>query len=439
MKTKTYWFIISALSLVCIGLGIALYFNNSAMSGHAANLESVYQKSLYELIDSVNSMEVEVSKMLVSGDYDSQRKSLSSIKQQSASAQNCLSYLPVGSNLVVGASKFVNQLNGYCTSILNGTKTSLSEEDMETWDKIYDCVASLKYELNKVSQKISQGYSIIDNLDKAKDIDGFSQNFSGISGDSIEYPSMIYDGPFSDSLLNQKINGLGSDKCTEADAKEYIKQVFDTWPNVSIEYVSKTAGKFTTYNFNVKSNGIKYFAQVTEQGKFLLNISGMVSDDKIIMTEEDAILRAEEFAVSLKLDNMKCVWKATVNNITYINLAPIEGGIIFYPDLIKVKIDRTNGNIMGWEASNYAYNHTKRTSLDMLKTESDILAQKPSKLSVNSIKKCIIPLEYGGECLAYEVCGKYNNFTYYIYYDASNGKQIKVMRVIQTSDGELLL
>ncbi len=439
MKTKTYWFIISALSLVCIGLGIALYFNNSAMSGHAANLESVYQKSLYELIDSVNSMEVEVSKMLVSGDYDSQRKSLSSIKQQSASAQNCLSYLPVGSNLVVGASKFVNQLNGYCTSILNGTKTSLSEEDMETWDKIYDCVASLKYELNKVSQKISQGYSIIDNLDKAKDIDGFSQNFSGISGDSIEYPSMIYDGPFSDSLLNQKINGLGSDKCTEADAKEYIKQVFTSWPNLSIEYINKTSGRFTTYNFNIKSNGIVYYVQVTEQGKFLLNISGMTSDNKATINEEDAESIAEQFATSLKLDNMKCVWKATVNNITYVNLAPIQDGIIFYPDLIKVKVDRANGNIMGWEASNYAYNHTTRTSLNIIQKESDILSKVSPKISVNSIKKCIIPLEYGGESLAYEICGRYNNFTYYIYYDATSGKQIKVMRVIQTSEGNLLL
>ncbi len=437
-NNRTYAFIILALSLVIVGLGVALYFNSASMSSHAANLESVYQKSLYELIDNVNSMEVEVSKLLVTSDSKSTKQSISTIKQQSADAQNCLSFLPVSSSFVNSANKFVNQLNGYCTSFLNGDKVILSEQDDKTWGEIYDCIANLKYELNKLSLKVSQGYSIIDNLDNSKDVDGFSQNFSGISGDSLEYPSMIYDGPFSDSLLNQKINGLPEQKCTAEEAQSYVQEVFKEYNIDNIKYLGKTEGKFVTYNFSLAGE-INYYVQVTEQGKFLLNISGNIEGGEIKINEEEAISKAEDFAKLVGIKDMKCVWKATSGNITYVNLAPVISGTILYPDLIKVKVDRTNGNIMGWEASNYAYNHTSRNITEFTKSQEEIISLVSKKISINSIKKCLIPLSYGGESFAYEVCGRYNTFTYYLYFDAQTGEQIKVLRVLQTSDGELLL
>ena len=439
MKRTGYILAILGLSVVCVGLGIALYFNTNTMSGHASNLEGVYQKSLYELIDNVNAIEVEVSKMLVSNDYDSQKKSLTNIKQQSTDAQNCLSYLPISSGIVSSSSKFMNQLSGYATSILNSSQTILNQEQEKTWQEIYDCIANLKYELNKISLKVSQGYSILENIDNNKEIDSFSQNFSGLTNDSIEYPSMIYDGPFSDGVLNQEIKGLGNELATQESAKEYLTQILKTFEVSEITYQGKTTGKFTTFNFIIRSNNITYYAQVTEQGKFLINLSGYVGEGDIVYSEESAIKTAESFANTLSLKNMKCVWKATSDNITYVNLAPVINGVIYYPDLIKVKIDRTNGNIMGWEATNYAYNHTERKLQTFEKTESEVLSNISSKISVNSLKKCLIPLEYGGESFAYEVCGKYNNFTYYIYIDATTGKQIKVMRVIQTTDGDLLL
>jgi germination protein YpeB len=250
---------------------------------------------------------------------------------------------------------------------------------------------------------------------------------------------MIYDGPFSDGVLNQEIKGLKNETCNEASAREYLSLALKDFAVTEITSQGKTTGKFVTYNFIVKADNIIYYAQVTEQGKFLINLSGNVGDGEIVYSEENAIKTAENFAKNLALENMKCVWKATSKNITYVNLAPVNNGIIYYPDLIKVKVDRTNGNIMGWEATNYAYNHTTRNNGTFAKSEDEILASVSSKISVNSLKKCIIPLEYGGESYAYEICGKYNTFTYYIYIDANTAKQIKVMRVIQTTDGELLL
>lgn len=437
-SVKIYAFIIVALALVSIGLGVALYLNVNSMSVNASSLEGVYQKSLYELIDNVNSMEVEVSKLLVTSDAKSTKQSISTIKQQSADAQNALSYLPISSNFVNEVNKFVNQLNGYSTSLLKGESITLTDKNIEIWENIYDCLANLKYELNKLSLKISQGYNILDNINSSNIDLGFSQNFSGITSDSIEYPSMIYDGPFSESVINKEIKGLSSVTCTQQEAESYLKDSLKSFDITITKYIGKTEGKFITYNFSLKTQKGSYYVQVTEQGKFLINISGNASSGEQNYKEADAITISEEFAKTLGLKDMKCVWNATSGSVTYVNLAPVISDVIYYPDLIKVKVDLATGLIIGWEATNYAYNHIDRQTT-FAKTQNEILELVSKKISIKSVKKCIIPLEYSGETSAYEVCGKYNNFTYYLYFDATSGEQIRVLRVISTSSGELLL
>lgn len=427
------------MTLLVAGLSVVLYLNNKTMTTHASDLESVYQRSFYELVDNVNSIEVEMSKLLVTNDSISQQKSLNTLKQQTADAQNNLSMLPLKSNIVSTTTKFVNQLNGYCTSLLNYNNAKLTDSDYETIQKAYDCVAMIKYELNNISHKLNQGYNILDNLDGKTDIDSFGKNFEQINNDSIEYPSMIYDGPFSESVLNQEIKGLDKTQCTSDQAKQFIlDKVFN---NVSkIQYLGETNGKFKTYDFKVTHSDKKVsFVQVTKQGKFLLTVSAPASSQSSMLDKQDCIQKAIDFSNKIGISNMSCVWSAMSKGVAYVNLAPIINNAIIYPDLIKAKVDMNSGKIIGWEASSYAYNHTDRSIKQPTLSQTQAQDLASSRLKIQSTKLCVIPLEYTGETLAYEIMGEYNNFTYYVYIDAITGEQIRVMRVIQTEDGELLL
>ena len=154
---------------------------------------------------------------------------------------------------------------------------------------------------------------------------------------------------------------------------------------------------------------------------------------------EKAIDTAENFAKKLGLNDMKCVWSAASEEISYINLAPVIDDIIMYPDLIKVKVDLKNNSLVGWEATSYAYNHTERDDLIPQLSEDEARKLVSSNLDVNSQKLCVIPLDYVGETLAYEFAGKYNDFNYYLYIDAYNGSQVRILKVVQTDEGELVL
>jgi len=405
---------------------------------------------------------------MVTNDSASQQKSLSKLKQQSSDAENDLSLLPVDSNMIETTTRFMNQLNGYCTSLIKYNDGKLRDKDYESLNKIYDSVSMLKKELNSVMDKIMVGYRISDNLSNNGENSDFSLNFTSLSNDTIEYPSLIYDGPFSDSSLNNNIKGLSQEEITESEAEELISKLFkDKLTNVS--YLGLTEGKFETYDYGVNTDDNKnYFIQITKRGGFLLTMNSNISnndesndasvdsvnDDKNISENSEvkvesindvneksrkAIEASENFAKSQNLDNMKCVWSAYSENICYVNLAPIIDDIIMYPDLVKVKVDLNNNSVVGWEASSYALNHVKRDDLIPQLSENEAKKYVSKNLKIDSEKLCVIPLDYSGETLAYEFCGTYNDYVYYVYVDADNGNQIRILRVVQTSEGELIL
>lgn len=486
---KAFIITVSILSVVIFVLGALLISTSNSLTSTTASLENLYQRSFYDLVDNVNNMEADVSKLMVSNDSTSQQKILSSIKQKSSDAENDLSLLPVNDNLLEKTSRFMNQLNGYCTSLISYKDGKLESNDYQTLDKVYNSIATIKKELNIVMEKIMHGYKISENATDNQNVEGFTNSLSALSNESIEYPALIYDGPFSDAISQKQIKGLGNKNITENDAENIITKLFEN-KITNLSYLGETKSRFETFDFGVNTDdGRNYFIQITKRGGFLLTMSsnilnegdslenagdnldlsqteeadsnnqsnkeGVVEESEQNKSHEEGVKIdqpetqseqsknaqsvAESFAKKLGLEDMKCVWSASSQDVCYVNLAPVVDDIIMYPDLVKVKIDLNKDIIVGWEASSYAYNHTERDDLIATLTESEAKKLVSSNLKVDEIRLCVIPLDYVGETLAYEFSGTHNNFNYYLYIDAYTGNQVRVLRVIQTDQGELIL
>ena len=448
---KAFIITTAILSCLILILGVFLFNTSRNLTATSASLESLYQRSFFDLVDNVNNMEVDVSKLMVSNDSTSQQKILASIKQKTSDAENDLSLLPINSNLLDSTTKFMNQLNGYCTSLISYKDGKIEKEDYNIISNVYSSIASIKKELNDVMEKIMSGYRILDNIGSEDVIGDFSTILSNLTNDTIDYPSLIYDGPFSETTLKKTIKGLKNEEITKDEAESLVLKIFEK-DVTNINFIGETNGNFETYDYGVNTeNGKNYFLQITKQGGFLLNMNSNSLSENSEEKENISLDSSEDFkgslpseiatsfAKKLGLENMQSVWSASSDKICYINLAPVEDDIIFYPDLIKVKIDLTSNEIMGWEASSYAYNHCEREDLIPQLSKEDARKLVSDNLDVESEKLCVIPLDYIGETLAYEFAGKYNGFNYYLYIDAYNGNQVRVLRIIQTDDGNLVM
>ena len=279
------------------------------------------------------------------------------------------------------------------------------------------------------------GYSILKASNEMDgDLNSFTVDFNQIKANDVDYPTMIYDGPFSDSVVNQKIKGLTGSEVTEEEAGEMLGKVFKDLTSYS--YNGRTEGKFQTYNFDViTSDNQELYAQVTIQGGHLLTVSGQnVSDVKNIdMATGEKI--AKEFAKSNDIENPEIVWSEELNNQAYFNIAPKENGIILYPDLVKVKVDLEYGNVIGYDAISYYTNHTDRT----LGSASDVSVSIPSGFKIVTKRLVLAPLDYNREVLCYEYQCEKEGITYYFYFNAKTGAEENILKVVETTDSSKLM
>lgn len=431
------------LGSVIVALSVMLTIFISKTNTYKMQLENNYKRNFYELISDINSLEIDLSKLIATNSLNSQKELLTSIYDTSRTSTVNLSALPIANQKIENLNSYLNTVGGYSYSLLeknlnNGEKINIDE--LETIEKIYNYCVKIKYDLNNYLSEV-EDFSIVKMINYTDgDLSNFDGGLTSVNDNSDEVPTLIYDGPFSDSVANKEIKGLENVDYSEAEVREILKNNFKYFEGYNIEYVGDTLGKFATYNYNITNENISLYVQMTKRGGFLLSINsiGALSGENNLTVEECETF-AHNFASLVGIENMFSVWSQQVNDVVYVNLAPIVDHVIYYPDLIKVKVNIKTGFIVGWEASNYAYNHIEREKFNY--SISILEAQELISPALEVVERnlCIIPNKFVGESQAYEFVCKWNDFTYYVYLDANTGEELNIMRVVSTTNGDLLM
>ncbi len=432
--------VLGIATLVFATLFIVFAINSAT---YKQQLNNSYNKNLYELVNNIGALEVDMSKLIATNNASSQQELLSNIYSTCASANTNLGDLPISNHKIESVNKYVNTLGGYSFSLLTKTikQNKLSAEDFEQIEALYENCRQALYDLNNYMNSLKGNNSIIDDIDFSDgDASGFDGGLTNVNNTASKVPSLIYDGPFSDSVVNREIKGLTGEEITEEQAEEKIKQYFSYFDKYEVEYVGDSNGKFATFNYNINANDHQLFVQITKKGGFILSINSLYEGEgQANLTLNQCENLAHNFASLMGIENMYTVWSQTVEDVTYINLAPIISKVIYYPDLIKVKVHNKLGNVIGWEASNYAYNHVEREGINPAISFEEAEQMISPNLNIKERNLAYIPGEYGGEMATYEFVCEWKDYTYYVYLDVVTGEEVNIMRVIETSNGALLM
>ncbi len=424
-----------------IGLGVAYGVTMNEKGDYSTQLESIYKKNYFELVENANSVDTNISKLLASDDQKYQVKMLAEISQDAKEMQGNIASMPLSGDSIMQSVRFINQMSGY-TQILEEKIQSgegLSKSDIEVLQKMHESLTEMKLFLNKMSDKMVNGYKIVKARRKHHgDFDDFNLDFSQMHADDSDYPTMIYDGPFSDSVVNKKVKGLSG---SELSKEEVHKKVDDIFKNsTSLKYDGQTNGRFKTFNFIVRNaDGQELFVQATKVGGHLLNVSGHNESGTKNLSYEQAERVALDFAKNTGIEDAKVVWHQELDDQIYFNLAPVQSGIILYPDLVKVKVDLEYGNVVGYDAIAYLTNHTDRSLGSAEISESAAKSNVDTSFEIGEGRLCLSPLDFNREVLCWEFECQRDNATYYIYINAQTGIEENILKVVETNDGSKLM
>ena len=438
------WLIVAVVSLVVILTCTLIAYYQVYKSGkqNANVLEGVYAASYYSMVDNVNNLSVDISKYENLSTTQSKLKTMQDMKTDCAYILAGLTTLPISQENVVSATKFFNQINGLCDAyskvLTDGG--NLTQEQELVFSEINLVLSEIKSNLN--TQNLGMYDSNFNFVDAGvfddTGMNELSASMGNLSGSAIEYPSMVFDGPFSTALETKVVKGLGGKIYTQEDAYNYLKNRVFKGQEVSVKNIGETSGDIATFDYEIESENNKFSAQVSKEGCLLITMSGQASPADPIMSIQQAVELGKTFAENIGFESMESVWQEKNGNVVYINLVYSKDGIIYYPDMVKVKVDLTSQQIIGFEAVNYALNHIDR-EFEFNAELNDLDSMLGFDYEVIKETKAVIRLDSGKEVSTYELITERIDGVYFYYIDANNLEIVKTLKLVDVENVEKLI
>lgn len=420
-----------------VGLSVALYFSDKTVQTHETyqrQMDAVYSRAYYDLLDGASGLGVTLRKIGVSNSPRMQQSLLYEVWASASLAENSLAMFESQDDGILQAQKFVNQLGDYSQSLARrvGNGEPLTAEEREKLIKMGDMADAYMDALRQVQNSLDEGKMFVGD---GGALEGFTAAFSQFADPSFEYPEMIYDGPFSDALENRKPIALTGEEITAKTGIDFIIDYLGGYDVKNVEYIGDGNGDIATYNYSLKVDGLDAFVQLSKQGGKIVSFNMTTADGAQSVVNQEAGKTCQQsaiaFASKLGFKNMQVVWSSSMDGECYINLAPVQSGVILYSDLVKVKVREKDSRVIGLDATHYAFNHRERS----IPTPTVTKEQAAKSLSIPAEgegRLALIPLHGAKEVLTYEFeC--HQNGTYFVYIDALSGDEVNILYVIDES------
>ena len=205
---------------------------------------AVQEKSFYDLVGYVDSLDVNLSKLTVSSDSEDQQKILGDVRVQSNLATNSISSLALPDEDKFYTTKFINQVGDfakYLNEKLIDGKT-LTKEDKQTLNSMYKINNELKNELSTLASQIDENFDFRSLYENKQD-NLIISKFVELESNATNYPHMIYDGAFSENAKVKEAKALkGLKEFSKMDAEKQLKLYFKDYNIKDIELTSEVTG-----------------------------------------------------------------------------------------------------------------------------------------------------------------------------------------------------
>ena len=426
---------VAALAVLAAVLITGTVIINAESVERKNGLDNMYSSAFYDLSDSANNIEVNLSKLMIANGKKESVTVINDTTAQAELASSSLSRLPLVPENIEKTVKFYNQVGDWCRSyaaaILGGADTEAYREQAET---LYIAARNINEGLKDISEK-ADGRTISECVGDGRLL-AFDMNFTmgDIENNSVEYPELIYDGPFSDS---KKYDFRALDGTEEIAPERAAEIAAEKVGLENVRFIGETNGKTQVYELRGTINGDDANASVTKKGGVIIGFDRTKAVGKVVLTREEASLKAAEYAARLGFNELQPVWYNAENGVGFVNLAPVVNEVTYYTDLVKVKVALDDGEILGAEATGYCSGHYDR---DLKATISENTARSlvSPKITVEKVSLAVIPYKET-ERFCYEIYGSYKGLDYFVYIDAENGEQADVLRVIDSEQGSMIM
>lgn len=441
-KYNIYW-LFSVIAVVLCTFGIYEFFSARA---YRQSLEDTYKRAFFELTDYVDDIDTLLAKGMVATSAGEMASISQELSVQASAAKACLAQLPITEVQLDKTEKFLSQVGDYTYTLSQSLidKKTISEKEYESLSSLGSYATTLNQSLGDLSKSVYNGtlrFGSNAHISAQRVVYAANEDpFSAIEKKFGEYPSLIYDGPFSEHIENQSPKMLENEHAiSKDDAAKKVADIFGV-DEKYVTFINETENSnMDAYMFKCTKSGSEICASITKKGGHIVYFlqNRRIHSEKLSV--DDAIESAKEYLSSSGYEDMQNSYYEKKNGVATVNFAYRQNNVTCYSDLIKVKVALDNGEIIGMEANGYIMNHTKRDIRTPVLSKQQARAKVSSRLSIDSVNTALIPKDSKREVLCYEFKGTAGGRNFLIYINSENGREEDIQILLESPDGILTI
>lgn len=411
-------------------------------------LEYVYRRSLNDLTDYVSGMRSTLKKAAYVSTAPLQSSVAAELLEQSSGAKAAMGALPFSQEKSERVSRFLSQAGDYALALsrkaLRGEK--LEEQDfrglasLESYaGKLEEALTEIQAGLTAERSSIGTTESPLRNVSGMESLPLLDDGLDEVAQEFSEFPSLLYDGPFSDHTQRREALFLkGKQEVSQQEAAQKAAEFLECSPEDLV--CPGEGGKgMTVYSFVTEDSRVN----VTKTGGEIAYFkkSGAIAETRL--SYEQALEKAKSFLRELGILSVRESYYVTNDNMCTINFASLEQAgtqeAVCYPDLIKVTVELNQGGTVEYDAAGYLMNHHERKlpfpALSQKEAEKNI----SSRLTAEKAALAVIPTPGQDEVLCWEfLCTAADGAQILTYLNAETGLE-EQLYLLQKDDHGILV
>lgn len=437
MNTKRALIAVSVIAVIASG---AAFYQYRKSENYRQSMENNYQRAFVELVDYAGNIDVILNKALVTNDYLQLAELSEQLWSETALAKSALGQLPIASTELDKTSGFITQVSDYVHALtkklLNGE--TITEDERAQVATLVEYSDSLNNDLKEMENQFINGTlqlssKQVKSVFSNSDITNINDSLGAIEKSFEDYPTIIYDGPFAEHILNRKSEILSQAEITQ----EQAHKTAENFAGVNLEFSGDSNGSIPSYMFSSANNDI--CIEVSKNGGKVVMLTNNVTVKNPEIEIEEASKIASDFLQKNNFTNMNQTGYTLEGNIVNFAFAYTIGDYTIYSDLIKIKVSLHDGTICGFESNGYLFNHKERTIPTPAVSQENVLGNLNPDLQVEKVNMACIPRNNGSECWCYEIKAKLNNKTFLIYVNTLTGHEEEILLYVEDINGNLTI
>ena len=413
----------------------------SGADRYEARINTDTQRALSCAVESVNALDLSLKKSACAVTPVMQNSICTEICSNAKQAEIALSVLPVRSDSLEEIAKHIAVVGDYAAMLSRSCASGhgFMPEELQVLSDFSKTTSELNGALSELQKMIASGDVVnevfaritdsLDNLEKdaSRTTDTMETRMESVAASFPAVPALVYDGTYTDRSDSRPMMLKDAAEISQEDAA----RIAADWIGCDADALlncGNTGAEIAAYCFSGEQQGETFMIAVARQGGAVLWMDIDAAGGDGAMNTEETISRAQAYLAARAMQQLEPVSCCISGGEARVRFAALQDDIVCYPDLVELTISLSTGRVLSYRAEAYIRNHTVRDGSVFVPHPEQLSLPIPSFLSIQTIRKVILPAIGTEERYCYSVdCEDESGKHYRILINALTGEQEEIL------------